>query len=408
VSSFYPEPDIQELQVERLTAIVSRFLRIDDITEGKKDFLVRYRGMLYSEDTAKAYDDLAAMLKPLEITPLFRLEGERHVILLMKGVIRPKESNPKVNIILFVLTVFSVLLAGTFYSYSGPVVEDQMQQLRYLFASLGSGLPFAVSFLAILLAHEFGHYLAGRFHGTKVTLPYFIPFPLSQLGTMGAFISIKELPKNRRVMLDIGLAGPLAGLAVAIPVLILGISLSEVHQLPTALAAQQGLSLEGNSILYLLIKYLVKGELLPQPVSYGGMSPWLYWLRYFFTGTPIPWGGRDVLLHPIAWAGWAGLLITALNLIPAGQLDGGHIMYILLGKNARKLVPFILAALFLLGLAWSGWWFWAFLILLFGRFYMEPLDQITRLDPPRKALATLGVIIFILVFVPVPLLFFGG
>jgi membrane-associated protease RseP (regulator of RpoE activity) len=111
----------------------------------------------------------------------------------------------------------------------------------------------------------------------------------------------------------------------------------------------------------------------------------------------------DVTLHPIAWAGWAGLLVTALNLIPAGQLDGGHIMYVLLGKHTSKLLPVILIALLLLGTVWEGWWFWALLIFFLGRYHAEPLDQITPLDSKRKILAIVGVIVFFLVFMPVPL-----
>jgi membrane-associated protease RseP (regulator of RpoE activity) len=115
-------------------------------------------------------------------------------------------------------------------------------------------------------------------------------------------------------------------------------------------------------------------------------------------------GGMDVMLHPVAWAGWAGLLITSLNLIPAGQLDGGHMLYVLFGaKKARKVVPFILMGLVILGLAWYGWWLWAALIFFLGRSYAEPMDQITPLDRQRKALAVLALIIFILVFIPVPL-----
>ena len=134
------------------------------------------------------------------------------------------------------------------------------------------------------------------------------------------------------------------------------------------------------------------------------MAPLLYWLRFFFTGRPLPLGGMDVIISPVAWAGWAGLLITALNLIPAGQLDGGHILYVLTGKKARYLLPFILGGLLLLGFAWAGWWLWAVLILVLGRVYAEPLDQITALDPPRRLLALAGVLMFILVFTPVPMI----
>ena len=134
------------------------------------------------------------------------------------------------------------------------------------------------------------------------------------------------------------------------------------------------------------------------------MSPILYWIRYFFTGQPFPWGGVDVVIHPIAFAGWAGLLVTALNLIPAGQLDGGHVLYVLLGHKARAFLPVILVALVLLGFVWVGWWLWAFLIFLLGRLYAEPLDQITPLNMPRKAIAILGLVIFFLVFTPIPLI----
>jgi membrane-associated protease RseP (regulator of RpoE activity) len=273
-----------------------------------------------------------------------------------------------------------------------------------LFANINTGLPFAVSLLAILLAHEFGHYLAARYHKTAVTLPYFLPLPLpTSFGTLGAFIQLKEPPRNKRILLDIGIAGPLAGLVVAIPIVLYGIFLSEVSPIPTVIPAGEGVSLEGNSILYLAAKYLIKGQLLPAPLSYEGVNPFLYWLRFIFTGRPLPLGGTDIFLHPVAWAGWAGLLVTALNLIPAGQLDGGHVLYGLLGRRAQTIVPSILIALVMLGFFWSGWWLWAFLIYFLGRSNAQPLDQITRLDPKRRAVAVLGLVIFVLVFTPLPL-----
>ncbi len=216
-------------------------------------------------------------------------------------------------------------------------------------------------------------------------------------------IRLKEPPRDKRVLLDIGVAGPLAGLAVTIPVLLLGLSLSQVDSLPVYIPNGQSLTLEGNSILYLLAKYVVFGEWLPAPANFAGLTPWQYWVRYFFTGTPTPLGGTDVLIHPVAWAGWAGLLVTSLNLIPAGQLDGGHLIYTLVGRRAQALLPFILGALVFLGLVWSGWWLWAFLIFLLGRVYAEPLDQITVLDPRRRLVAIFGLVLFVLVFSPVPL-----
>lgn len=393
--------------INTLTAIVARVLRIEDVTTGdsRQNFLVRYRGKLYGESD-EAYDRLANSLRPLEITPLFRKDGDQDAVLLMLGVIQARPANPLVNLVLFGLTLLSVIFAGVLYSYDGPIPDNSAELWMTLLRSLPSGIPFAISLLAILLAHEFGHYLAGRYHKTYVTLPYFIPFPLSPFGTMGAFIQLKEPPKNRRTLLDIGIAGPIAGLVVAIPVLLYGLSLSHIE--PIQLAPGQGIQLEGNSILYLFLKYIVFGQLLPSPSSYGGLPVWLYWVRYFFTGTPLPLGGMDVMIHPVAWAGWAGLLVTALNLIPAGQLDGGHVVNVLLGRRARLLLPFILGILVLLGFFWNGWWLWAGLIFFLGRVVAEPLDQITTLDPRRKLVAVLGVIIFILVFTPVPLIVYSA
>jgi membrane-associated protease RseP (regulator of RpoE activity) len=349
---------------------------------------------------------LSQDLRPLNITPLFRQEEETHVVMLVEGTVRPERSNPLGNLIMFIITLLSVLFTGAALAYDGPAPESLRGLLLAIIGDLPSGIPFAASMLGILLAHEFGHYLVGRFHGVHVTLPYFLPmpYPISPFGTMGAFIRMKEIPKNKRVLLDIGIAGPLAGLVVAVPVLLYGLSLSNVeplHQVP-------GQMMEGNSILYLAAKYVVFGEMLPAPseATLETVSPALYWLRYYLTGAPFPEGGRDVLVHPVAWAGWAGLLVTALNLIPAGQLDGGHMIYVLLGRRARQLLPFVLGVLVLLAFVWPGWLLWALLIFLLGRVYAEPLDQITKLDSRRKAVAVLGIILFILVFTPVPLILF--
>jgi membrane-associated protease RseP (regulator of RpoE activity) len=381
------------VELDPYTPIVARYFKIQNITWGdsKHNYHIRYQGALIQEDTAAAYDSLAEMLRPLGMTPLFRIEKGQQFVYLQKGVIQPKPSKIWVNIVLLVLTFISVLYTGAIYSYDQPEITNNWEFLR-------SGLPFTFSLLGILIAHESGHYLAARFHKTAVTLPYLIPFPMGLIGTMGAFIQIKEPPKNKRVLLDIGIAGPLAGLVVAIPVLFLGISLSEVSQLPS----HGMISLEGNSIFYLFAKYIITGELLPAPIDYGGLSPVIYWIRYFFTGIPLPFSGRDITMHPVAFAGWAGLLVTALNLIPAGQLDGGHVLFVLLGKRAVRLVPFIMILLGILGFFWSGWWLWMIIIFWLGRVYLEPLDQITPLDPARRRVAILGLVIFLVLFSPVP------
>jgi membrane-associated protease RseP (regulator of RpoE activity) len=264
------------------------------------------------------------------------------------------------------------------------------------------GWPFAVSLLAILLAHEFGHYFVGRARGAAVTLPYFIPFPLSLIGTMGAFIQMKSIPKNKRALFDLGIAGPLAGLVVAIPVLLLGLSqssLGTVTKLPGSFA-------EGNSLLYLLAKFSIFGKLLPDAGNLTGMPLLYHWISFFFIGKPSPVGSTDVFINPVAWAGWVGLLVTFLNLVPAGQLDGGHVIYAVFGRRVSRIVPVILVLMVFLGFFWNGWWLWAFLIFFMGRSHAEPLDQITQLDSRRKALAALMLIIFLLVLMPVPFISF--
>jgi membrane-associated protease RseP (regulator of RpoE activity) len=382
-------------ETEILTSLVSRVFRIDDITAGvpEKGYMVRYRGQLLNEDSAAAYDQLADSLKPYNITPLFRVENGVQVVYLGPSRPEPKDVKITTNIVLFVLTVFSVMLAGV--QIDGPLPADPAQQIALLFRNIFTGWPFALSLLGILLAHEFGHYLMSRHHKTPATLPYFIPFPLSPLGTMGAAILMRGIPKNKRILFDIGVAGPLAGLVVAIPVLLIGLRLSSLgHIEPNA-----NTFIEGNSLLYLLAKFAVFGQLLPSPVESQGI---FYWVRYFFTGRPIPFGGLDVFIHPVAFAGWAGILVTALNLIPAGTLDGGHVIYSLFGEKAKKGFPFIIGILAALGLYWSGWWMWAVLLFWLGRVNAEPLDQITQLDPKRRLVAGLVIVVFFLVFMPVP------
>lgn len=388
----FPEPEI-------LNQLVARVLRVEDVTSlnpqqgGPHGFLTRYRGRLLDEDSASAYDVLAGSLDPYRISPYFRLEDGKHVIYLAPKQADARPEKVSTNIILFILTVLSVMMAGA--QVEGPIPQDFLGQLLLIAQNIFSGWPFALSLLGILLAHELGHYFMSRYHKTPATLPYFIPFPFSPLGTMGAAILMRGAPKNKRILFDIGVAGPIAGLIVAIPVLLYGLSLST---LGTIEPNPNGF-LEGNSLIYLLSKFIVFGQLLPAPAAPQGI---LYWLQYFFTGRPIPFGGLDVFIHNVAFAGWAGILVTALNLIPAGTLDGGHVVYALFGEKAKKAFPFTVGLLLALGIFWSGWWLWAALLFWLGRVNAQPMDQITELDPKRKAVAYAMIVVFILAFTPVP------
>jgi membrane-associated protease RseP (regulator of RpoE activity) len=268
------------------------------------------------------------------------------------------------------------------YTYELRGITDQ-EAIRMVLTHLYRGVPFAATIMGILVTHELSHYLVARRYGSPVSLPYFIPMPASFLGTMGAVIVQRAPMRNRRALFDIGVAGPLGGLIVAIPLLILGLSLSSVGPPPPQ---EEIIWQEGNSLLYLAIKYLMFGKILPS-------------------------NGEDVWLHPVAFAAWAGLLVTMINLIPVGQLDGGHASYALLGRWAWRLGYVAIAAM----MVWGGllliggneaggfWLTWGFLNLLMNPRHPPPLNDATKLDGRRIALGLLVLAIFILTFMPAPL-----
>lgn len=362
-----------------LEAAVADLFVVHDVTLGipGQPEVIRLRGYLQAPSD-RAYPQIAARLRALNYTAALRHDAEQDLdeLLALPGVL-PQVERPRLwlHALLFGATVLTTLYVGAGMSEARPP-----DSLWWPLFHLWQGWPFALSLLSILLAHELGHYFTGRHYRVPVSLPYFIPLPVPDflgniLGTMGAVIRMKAPITNRRAMLDIGAAGPLIGLMVAIPVLVLGLSLSHVEPLPL----DQGYMMEGNSLLYALIKYAMFGR----------------WL---------PGGGLDVFIHPVAFAGWAGLLVTSLNLIPAGQLDGGHVLYSLLGDRARRFTwPIIIALVFLGLLAWPGWFLWAGLVFLFGQGHPGPLDSITGLDTRRKIVAVAVLLVFVLTFTPVPI-----
>jgi membrane-associated protease RseP (regulator of RpoE activity) len=358
---------------------VTDVFAVYDLTTGYKGGrAIRLRGRLLVE-ASEAYERVAARFKELRHTPLFRRDGESDVILAIPGMLSHpfRAQSAWLPAAMFIATLASVLFVGA-------VMEEVPRRDLLTLPGLLRGWPFALSLLSILAAHELGHYFTARRLGTPVSLPHFIPMPFGPLGTMGAVINMQGPPRNRRQLLAIAAAGPLAGLLLAVPVLILGLSLSEVERIPWGPVV-----IEGNSLLYVLLKYLLFGRFLPS-------------------------GGMDVFLHPVAFAGWAGLMITGVNLIPVGQLDGGHIIYALLGRRARWLNWVVIASLALLALVlrsqgqpWDGWFLWAALLFFFSRRTTLLLDEITHLDTPRKILALLIVILFVLTFVPIPMRYSG-
>ena len=362
-----PAADI-EVILTQLRTTASDVFAVHDITVGyEKSGVIRLRGQLLVE-SSEAYTYLARGFREVGYTPLLRREKGVDAILAVPGLLAGpgSASRPWLAGALFLATLVSVLFAGALL---GRVRPERLFTLDGLL----QGWPFAVSLLSILAAHELGHYFVARHFGTPVSLPYFIPMPLNSLGTMGAVIRMQGPPRNRPQLLAIGAAGPLAGLVLAVPVLLLGLSLSEISRIPPGPVLA-----EGNSLLYVLLKWLVFGRYLPS-------------------------GGMDVFLHPVAFAGWAGLMVTGVNLIPVGQLDGGHVFYVLAGRHARWLKWVVIGTLAGLGLLWQGWFLWAGLLLILGQHHPVILDEITHLKWSQQLLAVLMLVLFILTFVPIPM-----
>ena len=317
-----------------------------------RDGILRFRGRLLV-DPEEAFATLSGRVGPLGYVPQLLRPDQ---IALLRLAPTPQDRGVRrwaLPAALFLATIVSTFLVG--------------------------GLAYAASIMGILLVHELGHYLTARYYGMRVSLPYFIPMPLSFLGTMGAIIRMRSPLPNRRVLFDVGIAGPLAGLAVAIPVTILGLSLSRVVP---HVADMPGVLQFGEPVLFRVLAHLVMG-----PIG----------------------SGETILVHPVGFAGWLGFFVTALNLIPAGQLDGGHIGYAVLGRRHDKVALVTILALFGMALYSSLqgqlqviWAVWGVLLLMMGYRHPPPLNDLTPLDPARRVLGILSWGLFLALVTPVP------
>ncbi|HMK60969.1 MAG TPA: site-2 protease family protein [Dissulfurispiraceae bacterium] len=269
---------------------------------------------------------------------------------------------PFLHLLLFVTTFISMLAAGALWSG-----VDLLAHPGRIF----EGFPFAGTLIIILLVHELAHYRAARRHGTKATLPYFIPLPVG-FGTLGAFIKMKSPITTRKALVDIGASGPIAGFIVSVIACTVGLYLSQVI---TVEKTDSMFSL-GDSLLFKILALVVFG-VLPEHT--------------------------DILLHPIAFAGWIGLFVTSLNLIPVGQLDGGHIAFAFLGEKHRRLSGILLVALCIMAIFfWPGWAVWAGLMYLLGIKHPPVLYWEETLDKERKIMGIVSLVIFIITFIPAP------
>lgn len=272
---------------------------------------------------------------------------------------RHKKKIPYVNIILFLITLFTTTFAGSLFSGKEPAN----------FSDLMSGLNFSIPLLIILLFHEFGHYLMSKKYHVDATLPYFIPAP-SFIGTFGAIIKMKSIVRSKKALINIGATGPIAGFIVSLPFLFYGLAHSELTKVKT------GAFVLGDSLVMKFATFIVWGT-LPE--------------------------GYDLILHPIAFAAWIGMFVTAMNLIPIGQLDGGHIIYAMFTKNFKKITFFALLVLLVLGLTkWEGWLIWAFLLFILGKNHPPVEDIFEELPLKEKFIGYISIVVFVVTFIPTP------
>ena len=289
---------------------------------------------------------------------------------------RPKfQDRVWLHALLFVLTVATTTLAGMghYAAFRADFLPGAAELSTRL---IGPGFYYSVTILAILGCHELGHYFACRYYDVDASLPFFLPVPTPLTGTLGAFIRIREPIPTKRMLFDIGIAGPIAGFVVAVPALLLGISMSHVVKLPSDFS---GFEL-GEPLLFKLVSWITWGS--------------------------VP-DGYSLNLHPIAFAAWFGLLATALNLFPVGQLDGGHISYAVLGRRSTYVTIVMVTVAIALSFLSASWIVWTVLmvvmLLTFGPRHPRTMDEDIPLDPVRRWMALVALIILVLCFTPAPI-----
>lgn len=377
--------DDRLMLIARMRVALDGWMQIDSYSVSER-LIVTLRGQLLVP-ADQIYRELRVRFEALGYTPILRQRGSQDELLAIPGVEVHPPQRYGLPLLLFALTVVSTLLTGALHHVDECLdttekVFGTIWQILTTPALLLSGWPFAATLLGILFAHEMGHYIVGRRRQAPMSLPYFIPLPppIGMIGTMGAVIVQREPMEDRRTTLEVGIAGPLAGLVVAIPLLFYGLSISPVGAPPAPPPGCPAIYLqEGNSLFYGAAKLLLFGQFLPA-------------------------NGVDVQLSPVAWAAWIGLLVTMLNLMPVGQFDGGHVAYALLGDRAIYLAYATVGMCFFLGIFVNNiWFFWAILAIIMGLRHPPALNDISRLRGPHVALAILGLVVFVVLFMPNPL-----
>jgi len=322
------------------------------------------------------FDFLRKSLKDKGYIPMLKHEQGEHIIYIIKKPKR-KEKPVWINYLLLIATIITTILTGSILSmgyldaFSLPNPMDIFKTENLINGALFFSLPL----MSILFVHEMGHYFVSKKHGISTSLPYFLPVPpvlTFNIGTFGALISSRDPMPNKKALFDVGISGPLAGFLVAIPILIIGIATAEIEPIIPISQLEKGTVLFGNSILI-------------DPILTRGLLQ-------------IP-AGFTYSMTPLIFAGWVGLLITSINLLPAGQLDGGHIFRAVLGEN-QKYVGWVAVFVMII----TGWIFFAFIIIfMMGMNHPPPLNDDTKLDLKRQLFFIVAIIMLILCYIPNPL-----
>lgn len=386
-SRFAPPPDM----IGQLTQALEGLFFVqqsEQINTGRIPMIV-LRGKLLG-DAEALYPTIAERFKTLGYTPTMERRGEFDVIIAVEGLLVARRfSTPGwVHGLLLLATILTTMLSGAhFYSQAYTLDRVWARLVRgdtvYLLGALKAGAPFAITLLLILGIHEMGHYIAARRHGVDVTLPYFIPLPfLNILGTLGAVIFIKSPLTNRKALFDVGISGPLAGFIVGIIAFVISLRLPTIDPLQ-------------NLAFY---------EIFPGFRGLG-IPLLLQWTTHLFAPGTINLS-RFILQQPVALAAWFGMLLTVLNLLPIGQLDGGHVMYTLFGRFAWTIAMLAFFALIFLGLTvFQPLLFYAVLVFLTGLRHPPPGNDITPLDLQRKVLGYGTIVLFFLIATATPFIF---
>ncbi len=350
-----------DAEIERLKSMISFYFPVYRVSVNYD--AIGFFCEIDEDELESRFDELRIRMRDAGYIPILK-ERKGEYIIFVKKYPKQKFRGKKLNLIMFAITLVTTAIARMF-QWAGYVGSEGIFTLENF---VYGEMFFSIPLLTILGVHEMGHYFMAKKRNVRASLPFFIPF-MPPLGTMGAFISIREPIPDKKSLLDIGIAGPIAGFLVAIPVSVLGIILGNMN--PQVSAADAG------SVL-----------IIELPIIYRLIAAF------------IPFEG---IMHPTAFAGWVGFLVTAINLLPAGQLDGGHIVRALFGNRAKYVSYASVFLLLGLGLFYPGWLIFGFLIIFLGLNHVPPLNDVSKLKPDRKVFGAIAIVLLIICFVPIPI-----